>query len=206
MLVWTRIIGKLQVRKVMGVSEGVGDDAGLPAESGSVHTVAWSSVPQRRRHDHRSTSASTSPTTPPPRARQSRPNTAACPRNTSASRHILIFHPRAIMADTEENPLLSTTRASDTSPQVQLHPLVLLTVSDYITRHTLRQQSGPIVGAIIGQQNGREITMEVAFEAKLIAGDDGEVRIDDQWFGERLEQCKSKRAATPYCSALPRPC
>lgn len=89
---------------------------------------------------------------------------------------------------------------------MQLHPLVLLTVSDYITRHTLRQQSGPIVGAIIGQQNGREITMEVAFEAKLIAGDDGEVRIDDQWFGERLEQCKSKRAATPYCSALPRPC
>ncbi|KAK7713794.1 hypothetical protein SLS57_007299 [Botryosphaeria dothidea] len=95
------------------------------------------------------------------------------------------------MADTEENPLLSTTRASDTSPQVQLHPLVLLTVSDYITRHTLRQQSGPIVGAIIGQQNGREITMEVAFEAKLIAGDDGEVRIDDQWFGERLEQYRT---------------
>ncbi|KAH7061201.1 hypothetical protein B0J12DRAFT_564978 [Macrophomina phaseolina] len=95
------------------------------------------------------------------------------------------------MADTEENPLLSSTRASDTSPQVQLHPLVLLTVSDYITRHTLRQQSGPVVGAIIGQQNGREITMEVAFEAKLVAGEDDEVRIDDQWFGERLEQYKT---------------
>ncbi|GME64211.1 Mov34/MPN/PAD-1 [Neofusicoccum parvum] len=95
------------------------------------------------------------------------------------------------MADSEENPLLSSTRASDTSPQVQLHPLVLLTVSDYITRHTLRQQPGPIVGAIIGQQNGREITMEVAFEVKLIVGDDGEVRIDDSWFGERLEQYKT---------------
>ncbi|OJD36060.1 cop9 signalosome subunit 6 [Diplodia corticola] len=101
------------------------------------------------------------------------------------------------MADTEENPLLSSTRASDTSPQVQLHPLVLLTVSDYITRHTLRQQSGPVVGAIIGQQNGREITMEVAFEAKLLADDDGEVRIDDAWFGERLEQYKTVFKSPP---------
>ncbi|KKY22975.1 putative cop9 signalosome subunit 6 [Diplodia seriata] len=101
------------------------------------------------------------------------------------------------MAATEENPLLSSTRASDTSPQVQLHPLVLLTVSDYITRHTLRQQPGPVVGAIIGQQNGREITMEVAFEVKLIAGDDGEVRIDDAWFGERLEQYKTVFKSPP---------
>ena len=94
------------------------------------------------------------------------------------------------MADTAETPLLSTARASDTSPTVQLHPLVLLTISDCITRHTLRQQSGPVAGAILGQQNGQEITMEVAFQAKLEQNPDGEVVLDDEWFSKRLEDCK----------------
>lgn len=91
----------------------------------------------------------------------------------------------------QSNPLLSTSRASDTSPQIQLHPLVLLTTSDYITRHVLRRQEGPIVGAILGQQNGREITMEVAFECKVDTKPNGAVEVDEEWFNERLEQCKS---------------
>ncbi|KAF2144078.1 uncharacterized protein K452DRAFT_223752 [Aplosporella prunicola CBS 121167] len=95
------------------------------------------------------------------------------------------------MADAQENPLISATRASDTSPQIQLHPLVLLTVSDYITRHTLRQQQGPVIGAIIGQQHGRDITMEVAFECNLLSGENGDVVVDDEWFRERLEQYKT---------------
>jgi COP9 signalosome complex subunit 6 len=96
----------------------------------------------------------------------------------------------AEMAVATANPLLSTTRASDTSPTVQLHPLVLLTISDCITRHTLRQQEGPIAGAILGQQNGQEITMEVAFQAKLKSNADGDVVLDDEWFSKRLEDCK----------------
>lgn len=100
------------------------------------------------------------------------------------------------MASVPANPLISQTRASDASPQVQLHPLVLLTISDYITRHELRQQQGPIVGAILGQQNGREVTMEVAFECKVhpAKGEDGDegggVVIDWTWFAQRLESCK----------------
>jgi COP9 signalosome complex subunit 6 len=94
------------------------------------------------------------------------------------------------MAEASLNPLLSTARASDTSPAVQLHPLVLLTISDCITRHTLRQNSGPVVGAILGQQNGQDITMEVAFQAKLKANKDGEVVLDDEWFSKRVEDCK----------------
>jgi len=94
------------------------------------------------------------------------------------------------MAEATANPLLSTTRASDTSPTVQLHPLVLLTISDCITRHTLRQQEGPIAGAILGQQNGQEITMEVAFQAKLKSNADGDVVLDDEWFSKRLEDCE----------------
>ena len=94
------------------------------------------------------------------------------------------------MAGASENPLLSTARASDTSPAVQLHPLVLLTISDCITRHTLRQQKGPVAGAILGQQNGQEITMEVAFQAKLTASEEGEVVLDDEWFSKRVEDCE----------------
>lgn len=96
------------------------------------------------------------------------------------------------MANVAANPLLSTTRASDTSPTIQLHPLVLLTISDCITRHTLRNQSGPVVGAIIGQQNGQDISMEVAFQAKLVTDQAGETVLDTEWFSKRLEDCRFK--------------
>lgn len=87
-----------------------------------------------------------------------------------------------------QNPLLSTQKSSD-GLQVALHPLVLLTISDYITRHTLRNQKGPVVGALLGQQNGREITIEHAFDCLLVNIDD-EVRLHKVWFEERLQQSK----------------
>lgn len=90
------------------------------------------------------------------------------------------------------NPLIST-KPSDTPVTVQLHPLVLLTVSDYITRHTLRQQEGPIVGAIFGQQNGRNFTLEHAFECKLSA--DGDAPLDSEWFMKRVEQYREVHKA-----------
>ena len=74
--------------------------------------------------------------------------------------------------------------------QVALHPLVLLTISDYITRHTLRQQTGPVVGALLGQQNGREITIEHAFEV-LCQEKDGAIVLNQAWFEDRLQQSKS---------------
>jgi COP9 signalosome complex subunit 6 len=100
------------------------------------------------------------------------------------------------MATAAANPLLSTARASDTSPTVQLHPLVLLTISDCITRHALREIEGPVAGAILGQQNGRDITMEVAFEAKLLERD-GDIVLDDEWFSKRLDDCKFDSAILP---------
>ncbi|RAL62121.1 hypothetical protein DID88_002607 [Monilinia fructigena] len=88
-----------------------------------------------------------------------------------------------------DNSLLSTQKSSDSGLQVALHPLVLLTISDYITRHTLRQQTGPVVGALLGQQNGREITIEHAFEC-LLEGADNELRLSSTWFTSRLQQMK----------------
>ncbi|TVY41945.1 COP9 signalosome complex subunit [Lachnellula occidentalis] len=91
--------------------------------------------------------------------------------------------------ETPLNPLLSTQKSSDSGLQVALHPLVLLTISDYITRHTLRQQTGPIVGGLLGQQNGREITIEHAFDCLLVEVE-GDIILDQTWFEERLQQMK----------------
>lgn len=92
------------------------------------------------------------------------------------------------------NTLISN-KPTDTPVTVQLHPLVLLTVSDYITRHTLRSQAGPVVGAIIGQQNGRNFTLEHAFECKLADSTGGDVQLDADWFTERIEQYRDVHKA-----------
>ncbi|CCU77764.1 putative COP9 signalosome subunit 6 [Blumeria hordei DH14] len=88
-----------------------------------------------------------------------------------------------------ENPLISSQSLSGSSLEIALHPLVLLTISDYITRHKLRQQKGPIVGALLGQQNGRGISIENAFEC-LLDETNGETLLNQSWFEERLQQMK----------------
>lgn len=92
------------------------------------------------------------------------------------------------MAAKSCNPLISNQKSSQV--QAVLHPLVLLTISDYITRHTLRKQKGPIVGALLGQQNGREITIEHAFECHVREAPEveGGYLLDASKFGARLEQ------------------
>lgn len=85
------------------------------------------------------------------------------------------------------NSLLSTQTGSDL--QVILHPLVLLTISDYITRHTLRQHRGPIIGALLGKHDGREITAEFAFDCHVISAEvEGGFLLHDGMFADRLEQ------------------
>ncbi|KAK6220926.1 hypothetical protein LQW54_001846 [Pestalotiopsis sp. IQ-011] len=89
-----------------------------------------------------------------------------------------------------ENPLLSSQKSSDSGLQAVLHPLVLLTISDYITRHTLREQKGVIAGALLGQQNGREVTIEHAFECATKV-DNGNAVLDQTWFAQRLDQMRT---------------
>ena len=98
------------------------------------------------------------------------------------------------MAADNTNPLI-TTKAAEAALHVQLHPLVLLTITDYITRHISRQQKEPIVGAIIGQQNGRNFTLEHAYECKTEVRPDGAVAVDNAWFADRLEQYKDVHKA-----------
>ena len=94
------------------------------------------------------------------------------------------------MAEKSPNPLLSTHKAADSGLRILLHPLVLLTISDYITRHTLRRHQGPVVGALLGQQNGREISLEHAFECEVVEEIGGDMILHDSWFKDRLQQYK----------------
>ena len=96
------------------------------------------------------------------------------------------------MDGASSNRLVSSSKSSQLT--TVLHPLVLLTISDYITRHTLRQQKGPIVGALLGQQIGREISVEHAFECQMGPienpeyGDEGEWELHNDHFDRRLLQ------------------
>lgn len=87
------------------------------------------------------------------------------------------------------NPLLST---QSSELQAVIHPLVLLSISDYITRHTLRDQPGPIVGGLLGQHNGREVTMEHAFDCHIVmdANTPYMYRLNMGMVLERIEQRK----------------
>lgn len=95
----------------------------------------------------------------------------------------------------EHSSLVSSQKASDSGLQIHLHPLVLLTVSDLITRHTLRRQTGPIVGALLGQQHGRDITLEYAFECQVEQGNNEIVALHLSWFADRLQQYKDVHKA-----------
>lgn len=93
-----------------------------------------------------------------------------------------------IMAEIPGNLLLST-KPSDSTLSASIHPLVLLTVSDQITRHQLRNQDGPIVGAILGQLHGRLVTAEYAFPCKVLEDTEGQWLLDQEWMEGRIQQC-----------------
>ena len=96
----------------------------------------------------------------------------------------------AIMAQVSENPLISS-KPSDSGITVLLHPLVLLTASDQITRQKVRGESDPIAGILLGQQDGRQITAEHAFSAGFDKDDKtGKLTFKQPWLQERVQQCK----------------
>ena len=89
----------------------------------------------------------------------------------------------------ESSRSLVSQKTSESDLHIQLHPLVLLTISDHISRHAARQQRGRVLGALLGQQNGREITMEHAFECPTTQGPNSEDLIPGEWFEQRVRQC-----------------
>ena len=90
--------------------------------------------------------------------------------------------------------MLSSQKSSDTGLQVTLHPLPLLEITDFITRAYQRSLKGVVIGGLLGQQNGREITVEHSFPCKTDKSKtSGEYELDQEWFANRLEQSESTR-------------
>lgn len=94
------------------------------------------------------------------------------------------------MAEEFKNPLISS-KPSDSGLSVSLHPLALLTISDHVTRHSVRNQKGPIVGALLGQQTGREVTAEHAYPTDLVKTQEGGWEFNISWMEARTQQCES---------------
>ncbi|KAK2616379.1 hypothetical protein QQS21_000620 [Conoideocrella luteorostrata] len=63
------------------------------------------------------------------------------------------------------NTLVSSQKSAQL--RADLHALVPISITDHITRHTLREQQWPVIGGLLGQQNGREITIEHTFECHI---------------------------------------
>ncbi|KAK5789245.1 hypothetical protein VI817_008369 [Penicillium citrinum] len=59
-----------------------------------------------------------------------------------------------------------------------------------------RQQQGPVLGALLGQQTGREITIEHVFECPVKNGEDPAL-LPAPWFEERLKQFKDVHKDPP---------
>lgn len=129
----------------------------------------------------------------PPQARPNEPNMTASTR-PPAIYYYSVIHERFIYLDIDKpttmEPSPVSQKSSDSGLHIQLHPLVLLTISDQITRHAARQQRGPILGGLLGQHNGREITLEQAFECPVTCGLNNETILPAAWFEERLQQCE----------------
>ena len=90
---------------------------------------------------------------------------------------------------------LVSPKTSDSGLQAHLHPLVLLNVSDLIARRSLRRQEGPLVGALFGQQNGRQISLEHATECQVVQKDDGSYILHEEWFKARAQQYRDVHKA-----------
>jgi COP9 signalosome complex subunit 6 len=78
--------------------------------------------------------------------------------------------------------------ASDTSPHILFHPLALIAIDDHVSRSGIRRL-GPIVGALLGRHNGKEVVVEQAFEcgSKKLSGG----KLDPSWFSRMLKLRKN---------------
>jgi len=68
----------------------------------------------------------------------------------------------------------------------RLNPRLHLRPPHNLRLHNPAHQSGPIVGALLGSQSGREIAVEYAYEFMASADGAGNAVVDKKWFGTEL--------------------
>lgn len=87
------------------------------------------------------------------------------------------------------------TKRSSSGLQFQLHPLVLVNVSDHFVRSRANTQNPTIdnckaLGLLLGQQNGRVVDISNSFELKYQRDSEGAIQIDEAFLTKRQEQYK----------------
>lgn len=80
--------------------------------------------------------------------------------------------------------------------RVKLHPLVLLTITDFVTRHTLTKNTNKLLGVVLGDQDEHTISMRHAFEGKtaILQDHSDAIGFDETWVKDRIQQCKTDSA------------
>lgn len=85
-----------------------------------------------------------------------------------------------------------SAKVSNSGLVFQLHPLALINISDHFVRiraNGLAQGSGRVYGCLLGQQNGREVSISNSFELKIIDGMEGP-DIDEAFLIKKQDQYK----------------
>lgn len=76
--------------------------------------------------------------------------------------------------------------------QIDLHPLVIINISDHYTRAKVEAPSSNppprVIGALLGVQNGRDIEISNSFEL-VYHTVDGNIIVDTEYLKSKQEQC-----------------
>lgn len=91
---------------------------------------------------------------------------------------------------------------SSSGLQLELHPLVLLNVSDHWTRTKAVQGGKPsrVLGCLLGHQHGRVVEIVNSFEVTRVQGAGGggdDTGIDHEFLRKKQEQCAAPANACP---------
>jgi COP9 signalosome complex subunit 6 len=97
----------------------------------------------------------------------------------------------AASAPTKNNAVLEKEGGGG-ALQIDLHPLVIINISDHFTRAKVESNANPVprvIGALLGVQNGRNIEISNSFEL-VYHNVDGAVVVDTDYLKAKQEQFK----------------
>ena len=104
-----------------------------------------------------------------------------------------------------------TLQAMSSGLSIDLHPLVIINISDHYTRIKAQSNSPtttgrpwlfvftlgipnfypPVLGVLLGHQNGRNVELTNSFEVSHEVKPDGFVEVSKSYYLTKLEQCAS---------------
>ena len=83
--------------------------------------------------------------------------------------------------------------ATDGSREVQLHPLVLMSICDHFTREQQKNVDGPpprVLGILFGVQNGNVVDICESYEMITTTLSSGAAQFDEEFLKTKKEHCK----------------